>query len=96
MTILAFLIMGIFFYGIRYVSKIDTTTYDIAEGSIVYNDDFQLIETRDHTKLKRSYDSNYYLTTIEEDYLPNIRLDNQRLFIIKQIIKCIYMEYSTK
>lgn len=66
MTILAFLIMGIFFYGIRYVSKIDTTTYDIAEGSIVYNDDFQLIETRDHTKLKRSYDSNYYLTTIEE------------------------------
>jgi len=66
MSLLAIIIMGIFLFGIKYVAKIDTTTYEIADGSIVYNDDFQLIETKNNTKLQRSYDSNYYLTTLEE------------------------------
>ena len=59
-SFLSLLILVLFLLGSSYVSKKDTSTYDISSGSIIYDDDLKGYETND-SKLKKSYDGNYYL-----------------------------------
>lgn len=67
MAILSFFIIMIFVVAIRKMSSMDNNVYRLAEGSLVYTDEFLPIEVGKNTDLKKSFDTNYYLTTIEDN-----------------------------
>lgn len=56
-------IIVLFLFGSSYVSKQDKSTHDISSGSIIYDYDLKGYEANSTSKLKKSYDGNYYLTT---------------------------------
>lgn len=66
LAILVFVILLIFFYGIRYVLNLDTSTYTLAKGSFLYDDDFNYIEVADDAILKKSFDNAFYLTMLTD------------------------------
>ena len=66
LAILVFVILLIFFFGIRYVLNLDTSTYTLQKGSFLYDDDFNYIEVADDAVLKKSFDNAFYLTMLTD------------------------------
>ena len=66
LAILVFVILLIFFFGIRYVLNLDTSTYTLQKGSFLYDDDFNYIEVEDDAILKKSFDNAFYLTMLTD------------------------------
>ena len=66
LAVLVFVILLIFFYGIRYVLNLDTSTYTLTKGSFLYDDDFNYIEVEDDAILKKSFDNAFYLTMLTD------------------------------
>lgn len=67
MAILSFFIILIFVVAIKHMSSMDNHVYKLAEGSLIYTDEFLPIEVGKNSNLKKSFDTNYYLTTIEDN-----------------------------
>lgn len=61
-SILSILIITLFLFGSTYVSKQDKSTFLVDSGSIIYDNDLRGYEAKGTSKLKKSYDGNYYLT----------------------------------
>lgn len=63
---LTFFIMLLFFSAIKFVSKLDFSTYTIEKDNSLYDKNYNLIKLNNKGKLKKSVNGNYYLTITED------------------------------
>lgn len=66
LIILSFLIIIMFFIGIKRVSRFDNNSYTIKADSFIYDKNFQSIDVKNTSKLKQQITGSYYLTMYED------------------------------